>query len=110
MQVTDAAIIDTGAKTRGLSPSGLPFRDSYIPAAKRHEAMWLAFVTFASVVNRILQHTPVDDICLRYKGETIRAIKCNLQHSSEMTTDETIAASQILASIDVGYQLKVLIL
>jgi hypothetical protein len=97
----DAVIVDAGARARGLLPSNLPLRNSYMPAARNHDALWYASVSFASIMNQIFQGKPVDPGSLRYKGQAIRAINSNLHDSSRQTLDETIAAVQCVASIEV---------
>jgi uncharacterized protein YaaR (DUF327 family) len=77
-----------------------------MPAARNHDALWYASVSFASAMKQIFQEVPVNSVSSRYKGEAIRAINSNLRDLSRQIMDETIAAVQCLASIEVRYQTK----
>lgn len=91
-----------GARVRGLLPSALPLRNDYMQAARCHDALWHASVSFASVMNQLFQGEPIDSDSLQFKGDAIRAINLNLRDPLHQTTDETIAAVQALASIEVS--------
>ncbi len=98
----DALTVDSGAKIRGLLPSSLPLRNAYMPAARHHDALWHASVSFASAMSQIFQGVSVDPVSLIHKGDTIRAINSELSDLSHPIADETIAAVQCLASIEVS--------
>lgn len=95
-----ACKVDDGARLRGLVPSELPLRNAYMPAAESHRALWHAQVAHSSFMRQIYQGIPIDAVSLKHKGETIRAINACLQDPSEQKMDETIAAVQALATIE----------
>jgi hypothetical protein len=78
-----------------------------MPAAENHRALWNAQVAHSSIMKQIYQGIPLDAASLKHKGDTIRAINCCLQNLSESTKDETIAAIQALATIEVYWQYSI---
>jgi hypothetical protein len=100
--ISDASIVDTGARLRGFSPATLPLRHDYMRAARYHDALWYASVSFASAMDQLFQGMPLNTASLQYKGQAMRAINTNLQNPWCQITDETIAAVQAVASIEVS--------
>lgn len=60
-------------------------------------------VAHSSTMCQLLKGLALDAASLTYKGETIRAINACLQDESSQTMDETIAAVQALATIEVSF-------
>jgi hypothetical protein len=73
-----------------------------MPAVRHHEALWHTSAALSSKINQIFEKTSVEYHTLKHKGETIRAINACLQDPSTQIADETIAAIQGLATVEVS--------
>jgi hypothetical protein len=55
-------------------------------------------------MDQLLHGASLDSVSLQYKGEAIRTISSNLQDPLRQITDETVAAVQALAFIEVSFR------